>query len=886
MRKLIVMFAFVAVLAPMSVFASMYGTLSGRVVDTDGKGVVGASVFIEGTTRGTNVRTQNGSFTISNITAGSYTVRVRAVGKQEHKVNVRISVDQTTNINVTLRDDAVAIGDVVVVADKIGADKVDATSVGSINTLTSEELTRTTSTNITSIVNMSAGVTSTDGGFAIRGSRASESQIRLDGMNVGDQFTGGMGAAGARYFPMVSAYATEEVQVITGSFSAQYGDAQGGIINSVMKTGRTDRFEGYMAFAADEIFAGSQASGTRVVADGNKFKLVDGGEGAKLKTRQNKAYDVGFGGPLAFVNDKSTFYLTARHDYAPHNSYTYDIRDPWGNIVGRSPVSGTWMSNIEGRLRFGLTNDIQLILGGKYGITSQQSTSFRYDTAYGAPSRDINGNITPLGSPVENKIRGFEGKANAYNQFINNAMARINHTLTDKSFYDFTFSIVNNNSEFGRKTAGSEFNYIKGFDVMKPVDDWFYGGGVTWERSGVSYKERDKVIDWATPVTVVKASADGYCYAPWVVVNPFTGYYEGEPYARGTNNPWGTSNMANSGGTGGFEFRYGNYKQAGGNYHIYGLETGDFKHRIKTGFEATYFTMHRHQNSMPYNGNPNYDLFTDKWGGNIYAETDDVYHNTTKPINQFKLGMYVEDQIAYKGLIITPGLRLDLMNPMNKYRVLSKENAPIFISIADYEKGVGPNGGFEDATVKFSVSPRINVNYPITDRSYISLNYGQFLQSANALELYDGFHLDRPKAMPVGDPNMESQKTTQYELSYNNQITDEFMFSITAYFKDEYNKTGVRMFMVAPDAYYQYSVSEYGNCRGVEFNVRKSYSNYFGFDLNYALAYTSGTASSATSNYLIMVDPYTNLLAFPLAPYPNNDDIRHTVKGNIYFMVM
>jgi outer membrane receptor protein involved in Fe transport len=88
---------------------------------------------------------------------------------------------------------------------------------------------------------MSSGVQTGSEGYSIRGSRPSETQIRLDGMNMGNQFSGGFGASGSQYFPMVSAYATEEVQIITGNFAAQYGDAQGGIINSVMKTGRTDR---------------------------------------------------------------------------------------------------------------------------------------------------------------------------------------------------------------------------------------------------------------------------------------------------------------------------------------------------------------------------------------------------------------------------------------------------------------------------------------------------------------------------------------------------------------------------------------------------------------------------------------------------------------------
>jgi hypothetical protein len=240
MRKLILLFALLIGLSSTSLHASIYGTLEGRVVDTDGKGVVGASVLVEGTTRGTNVKTTNGSFTVTNITAGSYTVRVRAVGKTDHRVNVRINVDGVTRINVTLQDDAVALPDIVVTAEYVPSG-TDPEKSGSVTTLTNEQLINTTANSLAGVIGMSAGVETSAGGFEIRGSRPSETQIRLDGMNMGNQFQGGFGASGAHYYPMVSAYATEEVQIITGSFSAQYGDAQGGIVNSVMKTGRTDR---------------------------------------------------------------------------------------------------------------------------------------------------------------------------------------------------------------------------------------------------------------------------------------------------------------------------------------------------------------------------------------------------------------------------------------------------------------------------------------------------------------------------------------------------------------------------------------------------------------------------------------------------------------------
>ncbi|MDA3842935.1 MAG: mucoidy inhibitor MuiA family protein [Candidatus Kapabacteria bacterium] len=54
---------------------------------------------------------------------------------------------------------------------------------------------------------LTTGVSSTSNGFSIRGSRTSETQVRLDGLDIGNQFTGGAGSL----FPMVTTNQFSEV---------------------------------------------------------------------------------------------------------------------------------------------------------------------------------------------------------------------------------------------------------------------------------------------------------------------------------------------------------------------------------------------------------------------------------------------------------------------------------------------------------------------------------------------------------------------------------------------------------------------------------------------------------------------------------------------------
>jgi hypothetical protein len=81
----------IALICPLMTFASIYGILKGKVVDADGKAVLGATVRVQGTTLGAAVRNKDGTFTIANITSGSYEVSVKAVGKKEVIKKVRLS---------------------------------------------------------------------------------------------------------------------------------------------------------------------------------------------------------------------------------------------------------------------------------------------------------------------------------------------------------------------------------------------------------------------------------------------------------------------------------------------------------------------------------------------------------------------------------------------------------------------------------------------------------------------------------------------------------------------------------------------------------------------------------------------------------------------------
>lgn len=862
----------IAIILPMMTYASIYGILKGKVVDSEGKAVLGATVRVLGTTMGAAVRNKDGSFTIANITSGSYEVSVKAVGKKEVIRKVRISADETTEISITLQDESVMGETVTVIGDRAMVSKTD---VGKKTSYSAEDVTGTSAEGVTAVVGLSAGVRTAGAGFNVRGTRTSETQIRVDGLDVGSQFTGGLGWGGTGYLPMVSAFGTEEVQVLTGGFSAEYGQAQGGIVNTVVKTGRTDRYEGFLRYRTDvPALFGRQPFGLEVQKFDTKYLPVRTGEGAKLQGSLENTIDFGIGGPLPIPFFKnSTFFISTSLFDEKHRGASYEIYDPIGNNIGQIPDQATWKKNITARMRFAITNNIGLILGTQYGLTSAEfgGWGWLYAKNYGY----LNGDSILV---PENMAKLPVG-----NQQVYNFMARLNHTLTESSFYEFTVSRNTNNDVQGRRYIDPETgkqnidgpDFLTGFKILEPRDNYIIDGNRLVKSTLIEDGRvvGDKILDEFTNLSQEGYSADGYLKGDFPVRNNLTGYFEGPGYSS-TDNPYGLRGAFSSTGSAtGVNIRLGSYWQFDGNY-TNAFSKGEFSHIAKTGFEIRFYELHLHQNGSPYDGNPFYDIYTDMHNGNLYTDNKKVWDITSKPRTPSTIAAYVQDQISFKGIVISPGLRFDMMDPNSNYRLPSKSFVPI-----------SSDTGFAEAEPKIQISPRINVTYPITDLSYLSLSYGLYFKTPQFQNLYDNYNIDILRGGNIlGNPNMEAQRTNAYQIAYNHQLNDYLMLGVTAYYNDQYNQLGSQYIPTSPTPYWEYTVAEYGNSRGIEFELRKRpFGDHINLVLNYTLAKVDGTAPDAASNAGVLKDLFTDYLSFPLSTYPMPQDVRHYVKGYLTF---
>jgi hypothetical protein len=221
----------IGLLLPGFLLAAVTGKISGKIIDRDSRDPLpGANVMLIGTPYGAAADAR-GEFFIINLPPGRYTLEASMIGYSKVQIeNVTVSTNATTTLYFELPQTVIQ-GEVVVVTVDALSMKKDQTS--SVRHVSSETISSLPVEDLQSVVQMQTGVI--EGHF--RGGRMNEVSYMIDGLQVNDVFNKDNTQT------EVENEVIQDVEIISGTFNAEYGRAMSGIVNAVTKDGG-NRFRG------------------------------------------------------------------------------------------------------------------------------------------------------------------------------------------------------------------------------------------------------------------------------------------------------------------------------------------------------------------------------------------------------------------------------------------------------------------------------------------------------------------------------------------------------------------------------------------------------------------------------------------------------------------
>ena len=380
------------------IYAGNTGKIFGKVIDEDtSEPLIGVNVVIKGIGQGASTDEQ-GEFYLIGVPPGNYNIEFSYIGYAPLTVkDLLVRVDLTSTLNVNIKVEAIEGDEIEVVADRLMVQK-DITFTRRLATEedfvnvpgmeSSADVFRMQAGAITDIQPVRLNL---DNGqqlqvrdeslknIHVRGGRGGEILYMVDGMPVTHPLYGG------RSVLDLNVSDVSQVEILSGAFSAEYGQAQSGVVNITTKTGG-DKLSGNLEFKTDN---GLPSFDNSYNTDYLSFTL---------------------GGPVPLLGSKINFFTSGN----------LNRTDTWLNN-GRTRKELNWFGlglnerqdnnvNLNAKLNYNLSDNINLI--------------FSYNDAYKQWS-----NYNWMWHLAPDNMAEFNRQTNRYN-------LRINHFVSKSTFYN------------------------------------------------------------------------------------------------------------------------------------------------------------------------------------------------------------------------------------------------------------------------------------------------------------------------------------------------------------------------------------------------------------------------------------------------------------------
>ena len=416
-------------------FGQTTGKISGVVSDAEtGEAIIGANVRISGTNLGAATDV-DGFYYIINLDPGIYNIEVRYIGYKTAIRELRVSVNRTTEANIQLNESAIDGEEVTVSINSMNIKK-DQTSA--IKNVSSDQIEILPVENVADVINMQAGVV--QGHF--RGGRNTEVTYLIDGIKVDEGFSS-EGQAVA-----LEPDAVSEIEVIIGTFNAEYGKAMSGVVNQITKSG-TNNFEGSTSFS----YANYLTPNSDIFPGINQFSL-----------NRNQDYRLQIGGPI--LRDKLFFFLNYKMgSYNNHlNGFNYFSPSDQSDYSSDNP--NEWVSENSGDsslVAMNTSKNSSLMGKLKFVINNKWKTSFLFTNNIGE------------WHPYSHAFR-YNPNGVAYSSSETSFYAfQSNYMLSNSIFFDIKYSNLRYSNGYFVYEDPTDSRYVN--DIFLQSRPGFFTGG-------------------------------------------------------------------------------------------------------------------------------------------------------------------------------------------------------------------------------------------------------------------------------------------------------------------------------------------------------------------------------------------------------------------------
>ncbi len=434
------------------------GSISVEVSDPTGAIVPNANVTISGPAGSQKgVTDARGQAVFYNLVPGAYKVRVERQGFRASEVNVQVLANQRAPLQARLEPGMVT--ETVQVTETAATVDTSSTTTGA--TLTHETYTNLpVGRNIVNLFALAPGVapsgdpTLGEANPSISGATGLENQYIIDGINATDQGYGAFGVFSNVYGSLgtgVNFDFAREVQVKTGGFEAQYGQALGGVVNVVTASGGNEVHGAVYGYASPGWAEGSYRQPNAGGFGG--FGPRTGQPTTEVHGRNNRDFGFNVGGP--FVRERFFWYGSFNPSWnvlqrmAPPNFGARDF-----GLVETKTRAYNWI----GKLNYNLSDNHHLEA-----------------TAFGDPSRQPRSVLGGIGSVGHSLLRDDLNNASSTAFGTRNWAVKYNGLLGPGTVFSANFAW---NRTYFEETPAFNLFSIRNYGKPKPNAAYTWEGGV------------------------------------------------------------------------------------------------------------------------------------------------------------------------------------------------------------------------------------------------------------------------------------------------------------------------------------------------------------------------------------------------------------------------